>query len=322
MRFHILASTCALVAMPVLLGGCTMPLAAVPAAQTVQPIANEITVVGAMARPAPLEGGTGAIYLTILNGLPEEVRLVSASSPLAAVTELHETVNDEGVMRMIPQPDGFTIPAGESVELAPGGKHIMLIDLVHPLLAGEEIPLTLSFRPSVLLTLTVPVGEMDGAMGDEAAAHDHSAATEDEAAAHDHSAATEDEAAHDHSAATEDEAAAHDHSAVEDTTDPHHADAALAALIEALPVASVHGLDDSLSKGEIPDYAESTMETLLETLVDGAWPEVMQAEITGIRAHAEELKAALQAGDLATAQPLAAELHDLLHALEHSAGGH
>ena len=212
-------------------------------------------------------------------------------------------------MRMIPQPDGFAIPAGEGVELAPGGKHIMLIDLMHPLTAGDEIPLTLSFSPSSLLTLTVQVMEMGGAMGDEAAAHDHSAATEDEAAAHDHSAATED-------------AAAHDHSAAADTGDHDHADAALAALIEALPVASVHGLDDSLSKGEIPDYAESTMETPLETLVDGAWPEVMQAEITGIRAHAEELKAALQAGDLATAQPLAAELHDLLHALEHSAGGH
>ena len=87
-------------------------------------------------------------------------------------------------------------------------------------------------------------------------------------------------------------------------------------------MASVHGLDDSLSKGEIPDYAESTMEKLLEVLADSAWPEAMQAEIAGIRSHAEELKAALQAGDLATAQPLAAELHDLLHTLEHGAGGH
>ncbi|MCB9139060.1 MAG: copper chaperone PCu(A)C [Caldilineaceae bacterium] len=141
--------------------------------EMVEPTPGEITIVNVRARPAPMAGGTGAVYMTVLNGLEEDVQFVSAESPAANVVELHETVNDNGVMRMVPQPDGYPIPAGGSVELMPGGKHIMLIDLVAPLATGSEIELTLNFDNGESMTVTVPVVEMDGMpmnmdMGDEA----------------------------------------------------------------------------------------------------------------------------------------------------------
>ena len=88
----------------------------------------------------------------------------SAATDAADVVELHETVDDNGVMRMIPQPDGFTVPAGGSVELKPGGKHVMMIGLAKPLETGDEFELTLNFDNGESMTLTVPVADMSGEM--------------------------------------------------------------------------------------------------------------------------------------------------------------
>ena len=121
-----------------------------------------------MSRPSPLAAGTGAAYMTLINPTETADRMIAASSPAAKVVELHETVNDGGVMRMIPQPDGFEIPARSVVELKPGGKHIMLIELVAPLEIGQEIELTLTFEQAGEMVLTVPVVDMAGmpAMGE------------------------------------------------------------------------------------------------------------------------------------------------------------
>jgi copper(I)-binding protein len=113
-------------------------------------------------RPAPLAGGTGAAYMMIVNPTDTADRMVAVSSPVAKVGEMHETVDDAGVMRMIPQPDGFEIPAKSMVELKPGGKHIMLIDLVAPLEVGQEFELTLTFEQAGEMTFTVPVMDMAG----------------------------------------------------------------------------------------------------------------------------------------------------------------
>ena len=56
-------------------------------------------------------------------------RLVSASSPVAGVTEVHEMKMDGGVMKMRALQDGLDLPAGKTVELKPGGYHVMLMDL-------------------------------------------------------------------------------------------------------------------------------------------------------------------------------------------------
>jgi copper(I)-binding protein len=71
--------------------------------------------------------------------------LVGARSPIAGVVEIHEMKMDNDVMRMraIPKLD---LPAGQAVELKPGGYHVMLMDLRQPLKKGDSVPITLSVR--------------------------------------------------------------------------------------------------------------------------------------------------------------------------------
>ncbi len=142
------------------MGGAEMAAEAAPV-----PVPGEVTVEDVRARPAPLEGGNGGAFLTVLNGTDAPVRFSSAASDISAVVELHETVNEDGVMKMIPQPDGFEIPAGGSVILQPGGKHVMLLGLVKPLVEGDSFPLTLNFDNGMSMEVTVPVVAMTGVAG-------------------------------------------------------------------------------------------------------------------------------------------------------------
>jgi copper(I)-binding protein len=69
-------------------------------------------------------------------------RLVEARSPVAGVVEIHEMVMDGNVMRMRAVP-GLDLPAGQAVELKPGGYHVMLMELKQPLKDGDTVPVTL-----------------------------------------------------------------------------------------------------------------------------------------------------------------------------------
>lgn len=110
-----------------------------------QPTPGVLSVVDVMARTVPLADGNGAVYMTILNGTDAEVRLTGASSPLAESVDMHETVDDNGILRMMPLGDGVAIPAGGAIVFAAGGKHVMLNHLAAPLKAGDEVVLTLNF---------------------------------------------------------------------------------------------------------------------------------------------------------------------------------
>jgi copper(I)-binding protein len=69
-------------------------------------------------------------------------KLVSASSPVAGVVEVHEMVMDGNVMKMRAV-TGLELPAGKAVELKPGGYHLMLMDLKQELKTGDSVPVTL-----------------------------------------------------------------------------------------------------------------------------------------------------------------------------------
>ena len=73
-------------------------------------------------------------------------RLVSVSSPVAGVTEVHEMKMEGDVMKMRAVEGGLELPAGKAVELKPGGYHVMLMDLKLPLKKDTTIPLTLVFK--------------------------------------------------------------------------------------------------------------------------------------------------------------------------------
>lgn len=75
----------------------------------------------------------------------QPLRLVGIASPVAKVAEIHEMKMDGEVMRMRAVP-GIDLPAGQTVELKPGGYHLMLQDLKAPLTSNSAIPLTLTFQ--------------------------------------------------------------------------------------------------------------------------------------------------------------------------------
>ncbi|KRC18336.1 copper chaperone PCu(A)C [Acidovorax sp. Root217] len=137
---------------------------------------SDVKVEGAWARASvPGQKGTGAFMKLTA---PQGARLVSASSPAAGVTEVHEMKVDGDVMRMRAVPV-LDLPAGKAVELKPGGFHVMLLDLKAPLAKDSTVPLTLTFKDAKgvesKLELTVPVAaSAPGAQpGAAAPAHGH-----------------------------------------------------------------------------------------------------------------------------------------------------
>ncbi|HET9911210.1 MAG TPA: copper chaperone PCu(A)C [Anaerolineales bacterium] len=118
----------------------------------------QIVTSGAWGRPSPKMAMAGAVYVTIKNKGNEPDRLISASTTAAKTVELHESYMDEnGVMGMRPLEGGLEIPAGEAVKLEPGGNHIMLIDLVEPLVPGTKINVALQFEKSGEVVLEVEI---------------------------------------------------------------------------------------------------------------------------------------------------------------------
>ncbi|RTL18681.1 MAG: copper chaperone PCu(A)C [Burkholderiales bacterium] len=71
------------------------------------------------------------------------VKVVAASSPVAAMVEIHEMKMEDGVMKMRAV-DALALPAGQPVALKPGSYHVMLMGLQRPIQAGETVPLTLT----------------------------------------------------------------------------------------------------------------------------------------------------------------------------------
>lgn len=111
-------------------------------------------------------------FLTIENTDDTDNRLVSASSSVSERMEIHTTTMDGDVMRMRELEDGIALPAGETVELKPGGLHIMFIGLTGPFIAGESVEVTLTFASGDTQDLTLPVVERSMEMN-HGAGHDH-----------------------------------------------------------------------------------------------------------------------------------------------------
>lgn len=101
--------------------------------------------------------GPAGGFLSIANPGSSADALVGASSDAAAAVEIHETtMADDGTMGMAPI-DRIELPAGGSVELKPGGTHLMLIGLAKPLTAGEKVTITLLFEHAGAVEVTAEV---------------------------------------------------------------------------------------------------------------------------------------------------------------------
>lgn len=106
-----------------------------------------LVIDNARARATFAMAKTGAAYFTLTNNTQNERTLVSVSAPqsVAAMTEIHETSMEDGMMQMQEIEEGVTVSAGATVEFTPGGKHLMLMGLQAPLEAGNTLTLTLIF---------------------------------------------------------------------------------------------------------------------------------------------------------------------------------
>ena len=120
---------------------------------------GDLEVEHAWARATPPGAAVGGGYLTIRNRGAAADRLVGVSSPASARVEIHEMAMEKDVMRMR-EVKGVNVPAKKSVELKPGGFHLMLIELKSPLKAGDKVPVTLRFEKAGEVKTELAVGAM------------------------------------------------------------------------------------------------------------------------------------------------------------------
>ncbi|RQP09153.1 MAG: copper chaperone PCu(A)C [Microbacteriaceae bacterium] len=131
---------------------------------------QSVTITDAWVKAA--DDGMSAAFGDLTNTGDADVILVSVTSPASTSMQLHETVdNGSGSMVMQERDGGFTIPAGGTLTLEPGGNHLMLMDLTAPILAGDEIEFTLTFSDGSDYAFTAPAKDYSGAnetyMGDD-----------------------------------------------------------------------------------------------------------------------------------------------------------
>mgnify|MGYP001080341539 FL=1 len=123
--------------------------------------------------PAAKVGGG---YFDAVNNSAVDDRLVGASSPAASRVEIHRMEMNDGIMKIRPVPDGMEIAAGGKIELAPGGYHLMLIDLVKPIKEGDMVPVTLQFEKAGYVDVELVAGALGKAQSDHqgssASSHD------------------------------------------------------------------------------------------------------------------------------------------------------
>lgn len=121
-------------------------LAGSPAAFAADVKAGDLVITQPWSRATPGGAKTGAGYLTIENKGSAPDRLVAVSGDVAGRIEVHEMAVNNGVMTMRPLEKGLVIEPGKTVALAPGGYHLMLMELKSPLKQGDKLPVTLEFE--------------------------------------------------------------------------------------------------------------------------------------------------------------------------------
>jgi len=97
------------------------------------------------ARATPKGASVGGGYMRITNKGSAADRLLGGSVAFAKRLEVHSMTMERGVMKMREVKDGLEIKPGETVELKPGGYHLMFVDLTQPLAQGDRVKVTLNF---------------------------------------------------------------------------------------------------------------------------------------------------------------------------------
>lgn len=121
-------------------------------------LANDVTVLNAFARASATPQARSAVaYITLMNRGAEADRLLSIATDKAAMAHLHDTKSVNGVVSMEPV-EALDLAPGQTVEMKPGGLHIMLMGLKSPLQKDGTLSLELEFEKAGKMTVEVPVG--------------------------------------------------------------------------------------------------------------------------------------------------------------------
>ena len=121
---------------------------------------EQVVIKAAWVQEGPPSQKTTAAYMLIENHGADEIELLSARTEIASVVELHKMQLENGMMRMR-RVDSISIPAGGSVELKPGGYHLMVIGLKKEIREGDVVPFVLQFTAQITKTINVPVKRRD-----------------------------------------------------------------------------------------------------------------------------------------------------------------
>ena len=108
-------------------------------------LSSSLMIEGAFARASSGHGKNSAAYLSIHNHSPNDDYLIDAKTNIAAMTSIHNHINDKGIMKMRAVKQ-IVIPGDGSIRLQPGGFHIMLMGLKKPLVEGDKFDLKLVFK--------------------------------------------------------------------------------------------------------------------------------------------------------------------------------
>ena len=141
-------------AAPVLLLAFALTIAGCTSGATGTP--GQMAVTGAWVRATASVGQTTAAYFSIANGTGTSDALLSVSSPAAGMAQIHETTMASGMTGMH-EISRLDVPAGGTVTLAPGGYHVMLMNLTAPLNAGATVELNLVFEHAGQLVVKAEV---------------------------------------------------------------------------------------------------------------------------------------------------------------------
>jgi hypothetical protein len=131
--------------------------------------AGDLVISQAWSRATPGGAKIAGGYLTIENKGSAPDRLIGGSADVSDKVQVHEMAMNNAVMTMRPLDKGLSIEPGKTVKLAPGGYHLMLLDLKYQLKQGDKLPVTLEFEKAGKVKLTFDVQGV-GAQGPAGAA--------------------------------------------------------------------------------------------------------------------------------------------------------
>jgi copper(I)-binding protein/uncharacterized protein YcnI len=135
--------------------------------------AGDLTIAQPWARATPGGARVAGGYLTVTNSGSTPDRLIGGSAAFAERVEIHEMATRNGVMTMRALSGGLAIAPGETVELKPGGLHVMFMGLRSPLAEGKAVTVTLEFERAGKVEVEMAVGGIGARVAPAGEYHHH-----------------------------------------------------------------------------------------------------------------------------------------------------